>query len=312
MRPLPPLIACILALLSGAAATAQAQTGAGAQAQTGAGAQAQTGARLQAAFQPYRLGHRSTLQFRFAFSAPPGQVPPPLISMQLRYPRGINFYLNNLGIRRCAPAALEAQGPRGCPRNSVMGYGVVTTGVVLGDTEVQENAPITILRAPERDGHLALLFYAEGTHPVVTNVLFSGLLLSASEPFGGRVQIGVPLVETLPGAPFVSVIQLHATIGPEHLTYYHTEGGVSLAFRPQGILLPPTCSGQGFPFAASFAFSNGTRALARTTVRCPAGPRTVSGRGHPGGGRGRRRRPPQRPGRPRRRGRAPASPSTRG
>lgn len=236
---------------------------------TAGAAHAQSTAQLDASFQPYRLGGRSTLQFRFSFTAPSGQVPPPLIDMQLRYPRGINFFLNNLGIRRCAQATVEASGPSACPRNSVMGYGVVDTGVVLGQTEVQENAPITILRAPERDGHLALLFYAEGTRPVVTNVLFSGVLLSASEPFGGRVQIGVPLVETLPGAPYVSVLHLHATIGPQHLTYYRTEGGVSLAFKPQGILLPPRCPPHGFPFAASFTFSDGTHALARTNVRCP-------------------------------------------
>lgn len=240
-----------------------------------AAAQAQTTARLHAAFEPYRLGDRTTLQFEFELSAPAGEVPPPLIGMQLRYPRGINFFLNNLGTRRCSEAVLEASGPLRCPRNSVMGYGVVRTGIVLGDTPVRESSPITILRAPERDGHLALLFFAEGREPVVTTVIFSGLLLSAKEPFGGNVKIGVPLVETLPGAPYVSVLHLHATIGPEHLTYYRNVDGVSLAFRPQGILLAPRCPRASFPFAAIFSFSDGTTASASTTVRCPP---PVSGR----------------------------------
>jgi hypothetical protein len=65
------------------------------------------------------------------------------------------------------------------------------------------------------------------------------------------------------------VLHLHATIGPEHLTYYHNVDGVSLAFAPQGILLPPTCPRASFPFAAIFVFSDGTRALASTTVPCP-------------------------------------------
>ncbi len=236
-----------------------------------AGAQAQSTARLHATFEPYRLGRRTTLQFEFAFSAPAGTVPPPLVEMQLRYPRGINFFLNDLGIRRCAQSVLEASGPAGCPPDSAMGYGVVETGIVLGDTPVQESSPITVLRAPERDGHLALLFFAEGREPVVTNVIFSGVLLSAREPFGGNVKIGVPLVETLPGAPYVSVLHLHATIGPKHLTYYHNVDGVSLAFAPQGILLPPRCPRASFPFAAIFVFSDGTRALASTTVQCPPG-----------------------------------------
>jgi hypothetical protein len=235
------------------------------------GAATQTTAYLHASFQPSRLGGRSTLQFEFSFSAPPGEVPPPLVEMQLRYPRHINFYIAGLGLEECPQATLEAHGPRACPRNSVMGYGVVRTGIVLGGTPVLESSPITILRAPEREGDLALFFYAEGTHPVEADVLFSGLLLSANEPFGGKVQIGVPLVETLPGAPYVSVLHLHATIGPEHLTYFHNVDGVSLAFKPKGILLPRTCPPHAFPFAASFAFSNETRAVAHTTVQCPRG-----------------------------------------
>jgi hypothetical protein len=262
----PPPLRSALAACGCAIALSGATGGAGPQL---ADAQAQTTARLHAAFEPYRLGQRTTLQFEFAFSAPAGTVPPPLTEMQLQYPRGINFFLNDLGINRCAESVLEASGPGGCPPDSAMGYGVVRTGIVLGGTPVEESSPITILRAPERDGHLALLFFAEGKEPVVTNVIFFGLLLSASDPFGGNVKIGVPLVETLPGAPYVSVLHLHATIGPKHLTYYHNVDGVSLAFAPQGLLLPPTCPRDSFPFAAVFVFSDGTRALASTTVPCP-------------------------------------------
>lgn len=267
-RKRPPLrsalaaCGCTLALGGGAVGVPAAPAGAQAQA---------TSARLHAAFEPYRLGRRTTLQFEFEFPAPVGQVPPPLTEMQLRYPRGLNFFLNDLGTRECTRTGLEASGPAGCPRDSVMGYGVVETGIVLGGTPVQESSPITILRAPERNGHLALLFYAEGREPVVTTVIFSGVLLSAREPFGGNVKIGVPLVEALPGAPDVSVLHLHATIGPEHLTYFRTVDGVSLAFRPQGILLPPSCPRASFPFAAIFSFSDGTHVQASTTVPCPPG-----------------------------------------
>jgi hypothetical protein len=264
----PPPLRSILAACGCALALSGASGGARLQP---AGAQAQTSARLRAGFDPYRLGRRTTLQFEFAFSAPAGTVPPPLTEMQLRYPRGINFFLNDLGIRRCPEPVLETSGPGGCPPNSAMGYGVVRTGIVLGGTPVEESSPITILRAPERDGHLALLFFAEGKEPVVTNVIFSGLLLAARDPFGGNVKIGVPLVETLPGAPYVSVLHLHATIGPKHLTYYHNVDGVSLAFAPQGLLLPPACPRGSFPFAAVFVFADGTRALASTTVSCPPG-----------------------------------------
>jgi hypothetical protein len=114
-----------------------------------------------------------------------------------------------------------------------------------------------------------VLFCAEGTTPVDTRMVFPGLLLPSKAPFGGLVSVGVPLVPTLPGAPYISVIHLHATIGPERVTYYEHAGGRTLAYRPKGILLPGGCPRRGFPFAAEFSFSDGSRASAQTAAACP-------------------------------------------
>jgi hypothetical protein len=150
-----------------------------------------------------------------------------------------------------------------------MGYGAAFTGILLDNTIISESAPITILRAPDRRGHLAVLFYAEGSAPVDTHILFPGLLLPASSPFGGLVNIGVPLVPTLPEAPYISVIHLRATLGPRKVTYYERAGGNTLAYHPKGILLPSHCPREGFPFSAQFNFEDGTSASARTAVPCP-------------------------------------------
>lgn len=235
-----------------------------------AAASATTTATLSASFHPYRLGRRTTLQFGFAFKADFGQIPPPLTQVELRYPARIGVYTSELGLASCEATVLEAGGPRACPANSVMGYGVVHTGVMLGETHVRESSVITVFRAPAAGPHFSLLFFAEGREPVLTDVIFPGLLLAAGEPFGGRVSIGVPLVETLPGAPYVSVLRMHATLGPEKVTYFKRAGGITFAFRPRGIKLPKRCPRGGFPFAASFTFSDRTRALAHTRVRCPA------------------------------------------
>jgi hypothetical protein len=231
-------------------------------------ASAATTVTLSASFHPYRLGRRSTLQFGFAFTTGPRQIPPPLTQVELRYPADIGIYTSEMGLATCEANALEARGPRACPADSVMGYGVVHTGVMLGGTPVYEDSVITVFRAPFHGRHFALLFFAEGREPVITDVVFPGLLLSASEPFGGRVSIGVPLVETLPGAPYVSVLRMHATLGPEKVTYFERAGGITFAFRPRGIALPKRCPRAGFPFEASFTFSDGTHALARTGVSC--------------------------------------------
>jgi hypothetical protein len=230
---------------------------------------ATTPATLHAAFVPKQLGRAGTLEFGFSFTAPPGQVPPPLTQLDLRYPADIGFALSGLGLADCTPAILEASGPRGCPPNSVMGYGVALTGIVLGTTIITESAPITILRSPNVEGHIAVLFSAEGTTPVDTRILFPGFLLPAPAPFGGEVNANVPLVPTLPGAPYISVIRLRATIGPRHVTYYEQAGGRTLAYRPKGITLPATCPRHGFPFAAVFTFQDDTKANARTAIACP-------------------------------------------
>lgn len=233
-------------------------------------APAETGAvKLQAAFDPLALGRRTTLEFGFSFAAPAGKVPQPLTGIELRYPNNLGLGLSGLGLASCQAAALEAGGPRRCSPNAVMGFGEVLTGVVLGSDIVSERAPITILRAPDRERRLAVLFFAEGTTPIDTRIIFPGLLLPTRAPFGGVVNIGVPLVETLPGAPYVSVVELHSTIGPKRVVYYEHVGARTLAYQPRGILLPRRCPRGGFPFAANFSFADGSHASAKTTVRCP-------------------------------------------
>jgi hypothetical protein len=150
-----------------------------------------------------------------------------------------------------------------------MGYGQALTGIVLGTTPITESAPITILRSPDVEGHLAVLFSSEGTAPVDTRIVFPGLLLPASAPFGGLVSVGIPLVPTLPGAPYISVIWLHATLGPRKVTYDEEVNGKTLAYTPKGILLPKSCPHGGFPFAAQFNFYDGSLANARGAVPCP-------------------------------------------
>lgn len=255
-----------------------------------AAAQAATSAGLSAMFTPDRLGERATLDFAFSFSAPAGQVPPPLTQVELRYPSNLGIALSGLGLATCAVATLESvQGAGACPPDSVMGRGEAFTGIVLGGTPITETAPIVVLRAPDNEGRIALLFYAEGTAPVNTRIVFPGLLLPASSPFGGLVSIGVPLVPTLPGAPYISVLNLRATLGPIGVTYYERVGGVTLAYTPRGILLPNACPRGGFPFAAQFGFQDGSRASASTTVPCPKGQGVERSAGKLGKGKRKRR-----------------------
>ena len=225
--------------------------------------------KLTATLTPERLGHGTTIGFGFQIAAPAGRVPPPLTELDLRYPSNFGITLSGLGLASCTTATLEVSGPGGCPPDSRMGFGSALAEIQFGPEIVQEPGDIAVLSGPVQNGHLALLFWANGLSPVNAQLVFPGLLLPAAPPFGGRVDVDVPLIPSLPQAPDVAIVSLNATIGPSHLTYYEELNGRIVAYKPTGILLPKRCPRSGFQFAASFAFLDGSHASARTVVPCP-------------------------------------------
>jgi hypothetical protein len=234
-----------------------------------ASAQATPSATLSAAFTPDRLAQRTTLSFGFRISAGAGVLPPAMTEADLSYPGDLGIALSGLGLATCTEATLQALGPGSCPANSIMGYGEALTEIALGPNIVGETSPLTILRAPDREGHIGLLFYATGTAPIEARAVFAGALLPAPPPFGGTVSIAVPPTPSLPGAPDVALVQLHATLGPSGVTYFEEAAHQTLAYRPTGILLPNSCPRGGFPFAAELSFVDGSRASAHAAVPCP-------------------------------------------
>ena len=79
----------------------------------------------------------------------------------------------------------------------------------------------------------------------------------------------MPLVESLPGAPDVSVVRVQVTLGG-NLIYYEQRHGESVPYRPRSIVLPRSCPRGGFRFSATFNFLDGTTTQAQRTVACPA------------------------------------------
>jgi hypothetical protein len=87
---------------------------------------------LHAALTPERLGHGTTMKFGFSISFPAGQPPVALRELHLRYPANLGIATSGLGVSNCRAAVLEADGPPGCPHNSVMGYGSALVEVPFG------------------------------------------------------------------------------------------------------------------------------------------------------------------------------------
>lgn len=225
--------------------------------------------KLTASFSPNRLGASTTIHFGFRISTTRGLAPSPLTGIDLRYPADLGLATSDLGLATCAPRTLEAYGPSGCPANSNMGHGGALTEIPVGPVVIAEPASITLLAGPAQEGRLNILVYALGEMPVYAQIIFSALLLPEPAPFGGRLHFDVPLVPSLPEAPDVAVVRLHTTLGSEGLTYYERVRGKTIAYRPNGVLLPSSCPRRGFPFVASLRFQDGTTAHATTTVPCP-------------------------------------------
>jgi hypothetical protein len=225
-------------------------------------------ATLSVRFLPNRQGRGTSIEFNTRISATDGKVPSPLSELVMSYPSTLGFAVSGLGLATCSRSRIETRGPTGCPANSHMGRGSVLVEIPVRPYVIKEEARVTIVRAPQKDG-IGLLFYAEGESPVWAEIAFTGLLSEGTTPGSEEILISVPLVEALPGGPNVAVIGLHATFGPLGLTYLERVRGGFIPYKPRGILLPNHCPRGGFPFAAAFSFVDGSHTTAATRVRCP-------------------------------------------
>lgn len=224
---------------------------------------------MHAGFSPDRLGASTTISFGFHLETSDGLAPPPMTSLALRMPAGINYATTTLGLAICQPSSLLARGLAGCSPNARLGYGSAYVEVPFGVGAGHEIPEIQALMGPPRNGNLVVLFYANGQSPVSAQLVFTGEVVSDGGPFGSRLETEVPPISSVPGGPDVSIVSVQSTIGPSHLTYYRHVHGRRVAFHPEGVSVPERCPRGGFPFSAEFSFQDGSRAAASTTVPCP-------------------------------------------
>ena len=227
-------------------------------------------ATLHASFTPNRLGVSTTIGFGFHLQTAGGLAPPPLTSVVMHMPAGMNYTLTTLGLSTCRPAVLQARGPAGCPPNSRLGAGGAFVEVPFGTGSGHELPEIQAVSGPPSSGgNMVVLFYANGQFPVSAQLVFSGEVLPDHGTFGSQLSAAVPLIPSVPNGPDVSIVDVNATIGPAGLTYYHHVHGRLRPFHPLGIGVPEHCPRGGFPFSATFTFQDGSSANAGTTVPCP-------------------------------------------
>ncbi len=230
-------------------------------------ARAENTATLHVTFAPYVLGHSTNVTFDVHIQAPPGRIPPPLTGLDVLYPSTLGLDVSGLGINTCRQALLEELGPIGCPAESFMGRGTAVAEFAIGAEILHETAEVSIIRAPESQGRIAMYFNLAANTPVSAQFVLDGELLPGTNAYE-RIHLDIPLIPTYPGAPDVAVVGLSASFGPRSLTYYEHIHGKLVPYKPQGILLPNRCPRDSFSFIATLSFANGTSTTTTTHVPC--------------------------------------------
>jgi hypothetical protein len=225
-------------------------------------------AKLKVAFSPYRLGRSTTLKLglEIGVAGTSAGLPSPITRFDMRIPANLELIGSSLGLSICHPAALLANGADGCPADARLGLGSAEIKVPVGPEPVTESAAIEAEMGPPVGEEIGVLLYAEAGAPVAAQLIFPGELLGGASQ---SLSTSVPLIPSVPGAPYVSIVSMNLSLGPEGLRYFKQVHGRTVGYRPEGIALPARCPRGGFGFVADIAFADGTTVRTTSTVPCP-------------------------------------------
>jgi hypothetical protein len=184
-----------------------------------------------------------------------GGYPSPITQVVVELPSGTK--LHQAGFATCPMSVLESHEVQLCPKKSYAGPpGEALGEVSFGGTRVQEKTTVQAFFAPENK----LAFYTEGREPAVLEVLAIGSFSTALPPFGPKVTVPVPLVLTVPGAPYASVMSIKGKIGAAYM-----QGKKLISYGT----VPKTCPKGGFTGRVELTFLSGEKVTVDPTVPCP-------------------------------------------
>jgi hypothetical protein len=159
----------------------------------------------------YILGAGAALEAEYKISGTEyGGFPPPLIGINVYFPKGTT--LHPQGFPTCPKTELEQVGSKGCPVGSSAGPVGHALGVVaFGGERVEESTTIESFYAPDGD----IEFFTVGHSPASLEILTTGhyVNLSGSEGFGLELASEIPLISTVPGAPYAVVQSIQVKAG---------------------------------------------------------------------------------------------------
>jgi hypothetical protein len=202
------------------------------------------------------LGAGASVETTFTISGTEyGGFPSPLTGVVVYLPAGTKLHPS--GFTTCSNAILESHEVQKCPKRSVASPKGEVLGVVsFGGSRVQEKASVQAFFAAGNK----LAFFTEGTSPASLEILSTGSFSTASKPFGLKLNAIVPLVETVPGAPFASVLSIKIRVGAAFM-----QGKRLISYGT----VPKSCPKGGFPAKTELKFLSGETSTVSIKVPCP-------------------------------------------
>jgi hypothetical protein len=190
------------------------------------------------------LGAGAALQAEYSISGTEYDgSPPPIIGVNFYLPK--NTVLHTSGFPTCTKTTLEQFGPVKCPKGSAAGpVGKVLGFVTFGGERVEEAAELSSFYAPGG----GIQFFTDGHSPVSLEILSAGhyINLKGAAGFGPELLTEVPLVASVPGAPYASVKTISVKAGSAYKS-----GGKTIYYGR----VPKTCPKGGFPIKTEVIFA---------------------------------------------------------
>lgn len=161
------------------------------------------------AFSGGGLGEGATLSAELTFTGTEydGLVAPPR-RVAIHLPAGTSG--TSAGFPTCTESTLAQYGVAGCPAGSMAGpSGSIEWLLSFGGERINEKGTVQAVFAAGEH----LLLYIDSTAPVAIELVAEATYGADTPPYGRVLELELPLVETVPGAPLASVTALDLELG---------------------------------------------------------------------------------------------------
>jgi hypothetical protein len=221
-------------------------------------ARAEAFATIAPALSPDRLSAKGALTISVRYAEGESGIPSPVRRSVLRFPVGLGVEIPHLRI--CPIARLRARGASGCSAQSLLGHGHALAEAQAGSQTITEDISLWLFLGSFRNLQPTFEILGQGYTPFDERVVLTGTVLPDSPPYGEDLVMSIPPIPTLPLEPDASIVTMSLTVGvskPRHPRTANT------------VVVPSRCPAGGFPFAADFAYADGSTGSALATAPCP-------------------------------------------